>query len=141
MNKEITMSVSRCGHDGWHEDGTEKFYRVSRWITVKQNYNPNKRNSLWDYVTDENGYHPYNDKFNPENGLFLDFFKWNGRTYAIDQFWSLSNPFYIGILYRYEDENGKDAFLSGVDMDGNLFNPIYIEFDEYCERVRVYVKA
>ena len=138
--KRIKMNVSRCGGAGWYEDGKAVFNRVSRWIEVKHNYTPNKCNSLWDYVTDENGYKPYQDNFNPENGLFLDYFRWNGKTWAVEQFWCLGNPFYVPVTYSYEDKEGKLFFLSGVDTE-NIFNPIYVEFDEYHERVRVYEKV
>lgn len=38
-------------------------------------------------------------------------------------------------------KDGKLHYLSGVDMDGDLYHPIYVEFDEYCENVRVYEEA
>lgn len=139
MEKVITMKSERCGNAGWIDNGTRNFRRVSRWITVKHNYTPNKRNSLWDYVMDENGYKPYQDNFTPENGLYLDYFRFNGRNYAVEQFLSLGNPFWNPVTYCYEDENGKTCYLSGVDNE-NYFNPIYVEFDEYCENVRVYVE-
>ena len=60
--------------------------RVSRWIKIESAYNVTKKHSLWDYVTDENGYLSCQDNFDPENGTFLDYFKHNGRKYAIDQF-------------------------------------------------------
>ena len=94
---------------------------------------------LWDYVTDENGYKPYQDNFTPENGLYLDYFKWNGRNYAIEQFWCLGNPFYMPFTLSYENSDGKKCYLSGVDNE-NIYNPIYVEFDECCERVRVYIE-
>ena len=139
MEKVITMKSERCGNSGWIDNGTRNFRRVSRWITVKHNYTPNKRNSLWDYVMDENGYKPYQDNFTPENGLYLDYFRFNGRNYAVEQFLCLGNPFWNPVTYCYEDENGKTCYLSGVDME-NYFSPIYVEFDEYCENVRVYIE-
>lgn len=140
--KKITMNKTICGGNGWHEDGTQEFYRVSRWIEIKHNYNPSKNNSLWCYVVDGYGNHSSSDKFNPENngGAYLDYFTWNGRTWAVEQFLSLNNPFWCPVGYSYEDEDGKSCFLSGVDGD-NYYNPIYVEFDEYCERVRVYEEA
>lgn len=112
--------------------------RLSRWIEIKHNYNPSKRNSLWDYVTDGYGYHPYDDRFNPDenDGLFLDYFTWNGSTWALDQFLALGSVWWGGAPIEYT-ENGEIHYISGVDGD-NYFNPIYIEFDEYCEHVRVY---
>jgi hypothetical protein len=104
---------------------------------VKQNYTPNKTNSLWDYVMDENGYKPYQDNFNPENGLFLDYFVWNGRTYALDQFLRFDSiADIIGHSTGYI-ENGEKHFLAGYDSH-EIFNPVLIELDEYCEHVRIY---
>lgn len=94
--KEITMNTSRCGANGWHEDGTKTFRRISRWITVKTNYHPAKNNCLWEYVTDGNGYKPYQAEFNPENGLYLDYFTFNGKNYAVEVFYHSGIPF--GIL-------------------------------------------
>ena len=84
-------------------------------------------------------YKPYQDNFTPENGLYLDYFRFNGRNYAVEQFLCLGNPFWNPVTYCYEDKNGKTCYLSGVDNE-NYFNPIYVEFDEYCENVRVYVE-
>ena len=140
--KHITMNKTVCGGDGWHDSGTVDFIRVSRWIEVKCNYNPSKTNSLWCYVMDGYGYHPGSDNFDPENNgdARLDYFTWDGRTWAVDQFLSLGNPFWNPVTYSYEDDDGKRCYLSGVDSE-NYFNPIYVEFDEYCEKVRVYKEA
>ena len=137
MNNELIMKKWVCGNNGWIETTPQKMRRVSRWITIKHNYNPRPNNYLWDYVMDENGYKPYQNTFNPENGLYLDYFTWRGRNYAIEQFWRLGNPFYTAFSLAYEIENGGLCYLSGVDAE-NIYNPIYIEFDECCERVRVY---
>jgi len=111
-------------------------YRASRWIAVKHNYNPTKRNSLWDYVTDGSGYRSSESKFNPEDGLYLDYFEWNGRKFALDQFLGFGNPFYLP-EEEYYLENGEWHRLAGVDMD-NYWRPIRVEFDEWGEHVRVY---
>lgn len=105
--------------------------RVSRWIEIKHNYSPNKRNSLFYYATDENGYRDGQNAFNPANGLYLDYFKWNGRTWAIEQFMRLDYPIF------YNDSNGKLGVISAYDSE-NYYNPILIELDEYGEHVRVY---
>lgn len=120
-------------------DGRE-LKRVSRWIELQHNYNPNKHNSLWDYVTDEMGYHPYQDDFKPENGLFLDYFRFNGRTYALEQFYLL-NSFVINEKPIEFIENGEKHYITTVDMDGNIFNPLYAEWDVDCEHVRLYEVA
>lgn len=115
----------------------KKFVRVSRWITIKQNYNPTKRNALWDYVQDGYGYHPYQEKFNPEEGLFLDYFEFDGRTYALEQFIAIGSiADSIGHAEGYI-ENGKRHNLNGYDAN-DYFYPLFIELDEYGERVRCY---
>lgn len=119
------------------EDGV-RYRRISRWIEIKHNYNPSKRNSLWDYVSDENGYRPHSDSFNPENGLSLDYFRFRGRTFAVEQFYVLGGVWVGGTPIFYNDKDGKLGYISTVDMDGNMFHPIYGEWDEYCEHVRLY---
>lgn len=106
-------------------------YRCSRWIKRQTNYNPNKRNSLFYYATDENGYREGQTGYNPENGLYLDYFRWNGRNWAIEQFLRLDYPI------MWEDKQGKLNFLSGYDSE-NYYNPILIEIDETGEYIRVY---
>ena len=126
--KEIRMHVSRLGNKSWYDDGIKTFYRVSRWIKVRENYNPRKNNRLWDFVEDE-------------NGLYLRYFVFKGKTYAIEQFYCLGNPFYMPVSYYYEDNDGKYCYLSGVDMYGDLYSPIYIEMCECGDYVRVYEEA
>lgn len=137
--KEIYMKKYLMGHTGWNEAPEEVlFRRVSRWIEVKHSYNPTKRNRLWDYVEDENGYKPYQDEFNPENGLYLDYFRYNGRTYAVEQFIALGSM-WAAVAYSYE-EDGKTAYLSGYDGE-DIYTTMFVEFDEYCEHVRIYEKV
>lgn len=119
-------------------DGKNEITRLSRWITVRTNYNVSKRNSLYDFSTDENGNRPYEDNYNPENGTYLDYFHFGGRTYAIEQFVGLGSNACPGKPYQFEDTDGTLTTVSAVDFDGSLFDPLYLESDEYCERVRVY---
>lgn len=136
--KQITMEVKRWyGVKGWKTAGKQDFNRVSGWIRIKTNYNPTERNSLWYYVQDENGCNPNQYAFNPENGLFLDYFTFRGKNYALDQFMALNNTFWNPVGYTYINEGGKTVSLAGVDSE-NYFNPIYIEIDPCGERVRVY---
>lgn len=138
--ESIEMTKYLMNSKGW-ETAPEKvkFQRVSRWITVQHNYTPRKNNRLWDYVTDSYGYKPYQEQFNPENGLFLDYFMFGGRSYAVEQFLRLGSM-WSAVAYAYEDKEGKTAFLSGYDMD-DYYDPIFVEFDEYCEKVRVYTEG
>ena len=127
MNKEFITN-----------DGKHIVTRLSRWITIKQAYNVNRRNSLFEFVSDENGYKPGQDEFNPANGTFLDYFRFDGRTYAIEQFITLGSVWCAGAPYEFTDTDGKITFISAVDYYGDLYDPLYIELDKYGERVRVY---
>lgn len=133
----ITMDIERCDSKGWHSDGKRNFKRMSRWIKVKENYNPTPRNSLWHYAMDGYGNHPYEKDFDPERGLYLDYFTFGGRKYAIEQFWALGNPFYSALEVSYVDKNGKRNYLHGIDSEP-LFDPLYIEMSDCGEYVRVY---
>lgn len=113
--------------------------RVSRWIEIKHNYNPNKNNHLWDYVTDDRAYHPCDENFDSSR-LCLDYFKHGGRTYALGQFIALGGiADCIGHCVGYI-ENDEKFYLSGYDSE-SYFNALYIELDELCEKVRLYREA
>ena len=114
-----------------------KFVRVSRWIKLKTNYNPSKRNELWDYVQDEAGYRTCQSNFNPESELFLDYFTFRGRNYALEQFIGIGSI--ADAIGHYEGylENGKKHYLNGYD-ECDYFRPLFIEIDEYGEYVRCY---
>ena len=60
--------------------------------------------------------------------------------YALERFWGCGNYFH-GIPEYFYTEDGETHYLTGVDMDGDLYNPIYIEGDGTGERVRVYIEA
>ena len=100
-------------------DGKYRVTRLSRWITV-QDTTITKRSSLWDYAEDENGYHPYQDEFNPSNGCYIRFFRWNGYKLALNRFYALGSMVVSGCPYEFTDTDGKSTFVSAVDMDGNL---------------------
>lgn len=136
----VTMDVERCGCNGWYSDGKRDFKRVSRWIKVKNHPNPTPRNSLWYYAMDGYGHNPFSKEFDPSEGLYLDYFTFDGRNYAIEQFWALGNPFYSALTLSYEDKKGNRCFLSGVDSEP-LYDPLYIEISDGGEYVRVYKEA
>ena len=114
-----------------------KWERVSRWITLKTNSRPNKRNALWDYACDAYGYHPYQSKFDPSKGLYLDYFRYKGRTYALDQFCALGSVWVGGFPAMYMNEDGKLGVIGAVDMD-EMFFPMYMEMEENSDRIRLY---
>lgn len=115
-----------------------KYERVSRWITHHTNYNPNKRNSLWDYVCDAHGNHPYSEKFDPASEKYLDYFRYDGRAYALDQFYALGSVWVCSNPIMYDAEDGKLGVIGAVDMDGDMFHPLYMEIEEGYERIRLY---
>ena len=119
-------------------DGKNTVTRLSRWIQVKQNYNVSKRNSLYEFSIDENGYKPGQSEYNPVNANYLDYFCFNGRNYAIEQFIALGSVWCGGAPYEFTDTDGKSTFIHAVDFCGDLYKPLYIELDENGERVRVY---
>ena len=139
MWKLMEMTEHLCDYKGWYENKKQYFVRVTpRWVKVKTNYNVSPRNPLWDYARDENGNTPYQSNFD-KNTATLDYFEWNGRKWAVEQFLALGNPFWCAVAFSYEDEDGKTNWLSGVDAD-NYYNPIYIELSECGEQVRVYIR-
>lgn len=111
--------------------------RVSRWIKVQHNYNPNRANSLWDYVTDLYGYNEHSEHYNPRQGLVLDFFRFDGQTFALSQFGLLGGPWAGGQPLTFTDTDGKLTVISGYDMD-NYYSPLLMEMDEYGEYIRLY---
>lgn len=110
--------------------------RLSRWIKIQQAYNVTPRHCLYDYCTDENGYCPGQSRFNPENGTFLDFFRFNGGTWALNRFIRFGGIM-GGVPPMWEDEHGTLHYLSAYDSE-DYYNPIMIELSEECEYVRVY---
>ena len=119
-------------------DGKHTLTRLSRWITINTNYNVSERNSLYDYSTDGSGYRPHEDGYDPTDGTYLDYFRFGGRTYAIEQFVSLGSPWIGEKPYQFIDTDGWLRSIAAFDIDGDLYDPLYIELDEYGERVRVY---
>lgn len=118
-------------HDG------NKIERLSRWIKI-HTLPVTKRHSLYEYATDGSGHHPYNEHFDSTNGVLVDYFVFQGKQYALEQFLSTSsawagawNPFYS------EDDVDDYVILSGYEAE-EYFNPLMIEVGEYGEFVRVY---
>lgn len=118
-------------------DGTQ-FERVSRWITVNIGERITKRNNLYEFSTDENGYNPSSDRFDPKNGVYIDYFKHDGKKYSLSQFVALGSVWCGGVPYMYEDDNGELGIIGAVDFYGDLYTPLYAELSECCEQIRLY---
>ncbi len=96
------------------------YKRISRWIHIKTEY-VTKRHSLSDYA----------DFYNTDDGKgILNHFKHNGKSYAIGQFMRLSHPEF------FEDDNGKQSFLSGYNCIN--YRTLHIEIDDCGEYCRLY---
>lgn len=115
----------------------KNFRKLSRWIEIKYNLNPNKRNRLWYYVTDENGYRPSQDEFNPKDYLELIYFRFKGRNYALNQFYRIGSMVVAGKPHEYTDRQGTHV-ICAVDLEGDLYHPLYIEVNTTGEAVCVY---
>lgn len=120
------------------KDGKYTVTRCSRWIQIRRKYDIRKNNVLYDFSTDGYGYKPADERYDPSTGTYLDYFRFDGRNYAIEQFICLGSVWCPEPPYEFTDVDGRSAFVSAVDFSGNLFNPYYIELDEYGEKVRVY---
>lgn len=124
-------------------DGNNKIIRRSRWIRVRTDYarRVNKNNSNYDYYTDGSGYSTYDDKFDPTEGVYLDYFTYKGKKYPLSRFYSLGCQWLSMSPYEFIDTDGKPLYIGAMDMDGDLYitgDTLYLEMDEYGERVRVY---
>lgn len=99
--------------------------RISRWIKIKQAYNITERHNLYYYAEQID-----------ENENVLDYFVFNGRKYALSQFYRFGTMFTpTPPLMFYE--NDKLQFISGYDSE-NYFNSLLIEISDCGEYVRIY---
>ena len=114
-----------------------KIERISRWIKI-HTLPVTKRHRLYDYATDMNGYHPYQNNFDPSDGVLLDYFTFQGMQYSLEQFVSTSSA-WAGAWNPYYSENDVDDYviLSGYESE-EYFHPLLIEIGAYGELVRVY---
>ena len=109
--------------------------QVSRWLKVKQAYNISPRNGMYYYCTDENGYSPSSDNFNPTNGTSVDYFELNKKKWPLNRFISNFSQFGYPIFFYNEDD--KLSFIAGYDSE-DYHNPLLIEMDECGECVRCF---
>ena len=118
------------------------YKRISGWRDRQTICNPTSRHGLYDYRTDENGYKPTDEKFDPANGTFADGYLFQRKWWAVERFGLLSNPFWFqGYCEELYNPSGERVLLHAVDMDGNMFHPLYIELSPDCERARFYERV
>jgi len=98
--------------------------RTTRWITI-QTIEVTKKHSLY----------CYGEKLEDSNKRIVNAFRYHNRWYAIGQFLSR-----FGIMGFDKDCKEYPAFISGYDGDGNIFNPMLCELDEYGEKIRLYIE-
>lgn len=109
-------------------DGTE-FERMSRWITIKTDYNITEKHGLFCYAEE------YDD-----GEYCVNYITHKGYRIAVNAMYLLGS-FFISEKPHVFIEKGEEHFINAVDMDGNIYDPFYIELDEWGEKVRLYKKV
>ena len=110
------------------KDGT-KFMRVSRWISRKTDYNITEKHDLYCYAED------------CWNGTrCVDYIVHNGYRIALGSMYRLESMFIGGAPYEFI-ENKKVHYIGAVDMDGDIYDPYYIESDLWGDTFRLYKKV
>lgn len=106
--------------------------RLSDWLDIKTDCDIPTTHPLWDYATDDYGRHPYEKEFDGSGTTYLDYFNFEDKEFAINQF-----------LLRHSLVCGFDleckrypSYIMGYNAE-ELYNPLLIEFDEY-DKCRLY---
>jgi hypothetical protein len=103
-----------------------KLVKVSRWITLC-NLDITEKHSLYYYA----------DKDSENNGKYtVSAFRYNNKWYAIDQF--LARFGWMG--FDIECKN-YPPFIIAYDGEGNIYNPLLLEMDDNCEKIRLWMVA
>ena len=119
-----------------------EYVRISGWRERIDFYNPSPRHPLYEYRTDEYGRKSWEGNFDPSNGTYVDGYYFARQWWAVERFWLLSNPFYMqGYCEELKARDGERVMLHAVDMDGDLYYPLYIEISPNGEAVRFYEKV
>lgn len=103
-----------------------KFIRCSRWITLKTAY-ITKRHSLYE-LAEKDG-----------DIAIIDYITHKGYKIAVSSMYGLGSMF-ISEQPHIFIEHKEKHIISAVDMDGNIYDPYYIEIDQYNEKFRLYKK-
>lgn len=110
------------------KDGT-KFIRVSRWISRKTDYNITEKHGLYCYAEDCG-----------DDTKCVDYIIYKGYRIPLGAMYCLGSLFIGGNNYEFI-ENGETHFISAVDMDGDIYDPYYIECDPWGDKFRLYKKV
>lgn len=109
-------------------DGTQ-FKRASRWITIRTDYGITPRHSLYDQADDCG-----------DGEKCVSYIRHKGITIPTSQMILLSSMV-CGFQKPYTfTKNGETHTIGAVDFWTNLYNPYYIELDQWGEKVRLYEK-
>ena len=108
-------------------DGTQ-FKRVSRWLTIRNEYNIAPGHELY-----EVGYDDGDERC-------IDYVNFKGYCISTQSMYALGSMWISERPHKFI-ENKEEHFISAVDMDGDLYDPYYIEMDKYGEKVRLYKKS
>lgn len=119
--------------------GNAYFNRLTGWKEV-QNLMVTKRHSLFEYAYDDNGYTCNDEKFDTsQKWYYLDCVEYKGYKVPLSSCANMFNNLWFPHVYRYK-ENGEIHYINSYDMDGNIYNPLYFEFNPDGEQYRVYIK-
>lgn len=110
------------------KDGSE-FIRVSRWISRKTDYN----------ITEKHGLYCYGEVCE-DSTICVDYIVHKGYRIACAAMYGLESMFISDHNHEFI-ENKEKHFISTVDMDGDIYDPYYIECDEWGEKFRLYKKV
>lgn len=109
-------------------NGTQ-FKRCSRWITIRTDYDITPRHSLYDQ-SDDCG----------DGEKCVSYIRHKGITIPTAQMvllGSMACPADKPFIFK---EKGETHTISAVDFWTDLYNPYYIELDQWGEKVRLYEK-
>lgn len=122
-------------------DGSE--WTRSRWLKVRRDWfeKPNPRHGLYDYMVDMDGLALYDERCDLSAGVEVEYFKYHGMRFPLSRFYALRCAVISTAPYEIVEDDGSSSFISCVDMDGDIFNPLYLELDEWGEGVRVYERV
>lgn len=105
------------------------FERVSAWIEIDFYHRVRSDSELFCYAEEKEGEYGY-----------VTGFTYKRRFYATASFYSLGSM-WVNEPYPVWVENGARHAITNVDMDGDLYDPYYLELDADCEKVRLYRKV
>ena len=102
------------------------YVRLSNWTNIRTLYDITPRHRLWDYATDGSGWRPGQTLFDPTYGTYCSVFRFRGQDIPTERFYGIGSMAVSGGPIPYTTKDGKTAFITAVDLDGNLYDPLYL---------------